>query len=330
VEKWKTKKHGGSCHPLENSPEQEVSIFAALHEFVRYLKDERQASPYTLDAYERDLLRFGAAREAAELDLALTAVTPEDVRAYMHAMIDRHLAKATVRRAMYALGSFFGWAVRWGLVPSSPVARVTVPRRERLREVRALSGRERAILTAAADRLARKSRGVLNRQAPTLLRLMLKTGLRRGEALELTWRDVDLDRREILVRHGKGDKSRRVPIEDKDLLARLHVMRDGHSTEACGQDVAGIAPVFVGTTGRRIAWSSFYRLFHRVLAKAELAGRGITPHALRHTFGSMLCAKGVPVPYVKDLLGHEDIGSTMVYVHSTPTALRQAVRKLVE
>ena len=44
----------------------------------------------------------------------------------------------------------------------------------------------------------------------------------------------------------------------------------------------------------------------------------------------MLCAKGVPVPYVKDLLGHEDIGSTMVYVHSTPVALRKAVRQLGE
>jgi site-specific recombinase XerD len=67
-----------------------------------------------------------------------------------------------------------------------------------------------------------------------------------------------------------------------------------------------------------------------VLKHADLAGKGITPHALRHTFGSMLCAKGVPVPYVKDLLGHEDIGSTMIYVHTTPAALRQAVRSLGE
>jgi integrase/recombinase XerC len=328
VEQWKSKRLGASCQPRATRRNDSVSIFEALHGFTRYLEHERQASPYTLDAYERDLLRFAAVRETAGQDLALASITPEDILAHMHVMLERHLAKATVRRAMYALGSFFSWAVRWDLVPSSPVARVTVPRRERLREVRALSKRERAILVTAADRLAKRSRRVLDHQAPTLIRLMLKTGLRRSEVVALTWRDVDLDRRELLVRHGKGDKSRSVPIEDRDLLARLEALRSARGVDRPDNDAAQLAPVFVGTTGKRIGWRSFYRLFHRLLAQAELAGRGITPHSLRHTFGSMLCARGVPVPYVKELLGHEDIGSTMVYVHSTPRALRDAVRKL--
>ena len=301
-----------------------------LTDFIRYQRDERQASPFTLDAYERDLLHFATAREKAGEDLDLAAITADDVRGHMHAMIDRHLAKATVRRAMYALGSFFGWAVRWELVPSNPVLRVIVPRRERVREVRALTKRERVLLITAADRLAAKSRRLLNRQAPLFVRLMLKTGLRRSEVIALTWRDVDVDGRELLVRHGKGDKSRRVPIEDKDLLTRLRQVRAAREIDAPGNEAALMTPVFVNTRGLMITRTSFYRLFHRVLKQAELAGKGITPHALRHTFGSMLCAKGVPVPYVKDLLGHEDIGSTMVYVHSTPASLRAAVRILTE
>ena len=83
-----------------------------------------------------------------------------------------------------------------------------------------------------------------------------------------------------------------------------------------------------GVVGFRIR--SFYRIFQRALAMAELGGRGITPHSLRHTFGSVLCNRGVPVPHVMDLLGHADIGSTMIYVHSTPAALREAVKKLSE
>ncbi len=58
----------------------------------------------------------------------------------------------------------------------------------------------------------------------------------------------------------------------------------------------------MSTRGTRLAHSSFYRLFHRVLALAELDGLGITPHALRHTFGSVLCARGVPVPYIPRLV----------------------------
>ena len=344
MEQWKSKRLEGSSQrgvkrrakarakrPQKRRREQRgATLYEALAQFVRYLKDERQASPYTLDAYESDLLRFVGVLEAAGKDLAVTSVTPEDVREHMHALLDRHLAKATVRRALYAMGSFFGWAVRWGLVPQNPVARVTIPRRERVREVLALNRRERAVLTAAADRLAKAGRGALHAHAPTLVRLMLKTGLRKGEVLGLLWRDVDLDAAELFVRYGKGRKSRRVPLADSDLLGRLDRLRQNRGVDRLGNESLLDEAVFANTRHKPIKGSSFYRLFHRLLTEAELSGRGIRPHTLRHTFGSMLCARGVPVPYVKDLLGHEDIGSTMIYVHSTPTALRDAVRKLAE
>lgn len=305
----------------------DVSIFAGLQQFLRYLKEEKQASVYTLEAYERDLLRFAALREARGQSMVLTDVTSEELRSHMHSLIDRHLAKATVRRAMYALGSFFGWAQRWDLVPSNPVARITVPRRERVREIRALSKRERAILVAAADQVAASSSRHLNQQAPLLVRLMLKEGLRRSEALGLIWRDIELEKRELFVRYGKGGKSRCLPIEDEQLLDLLRRTRDARLMDGePGMDM----PVVSNNRGRFLTHGSFYRLFHRVLERAKLAGCGITPHALRHTFGSVLCARGVPVPYIKDLLGHADIGSTMVYMHSTPAALRQAVRKFRE
>jgi site-specific recombinase XerD len=244
----------------------------------------------------------------------------------MRSLMDRHLARATVRRALYAIGSFFRWATRWDVVSSNPSTRVNVPPRERVRQVRALSKREREILIAAAAQLTASAKRPLYRQAGLLVRLMLKTGLRRSEVLGLRWRDMDLDRGEIFVLRGKGDKSRQVPIEDKDIVARLAQLRAERGVD----DASLGAPVFESRRGTPFRHTSFYRVFHRVVALADLKGCGITPHALRHTFGSVLCARGVPVPYVKELLGHADIGSTMIYVHSTPTALRQAVKRLQE
>jgi site-specific recombinase XerD len=312
-----------------NSAKPGSTLLAALNWFVLYLKDEKHASRYTLINYQRDLLVFVQSLDHSQQDheLRLDSVTPEQIHDHMRALIDRGLAKASVRRAMYTISSFFGWAYRWELVGSNPTARVTVPRRERVREVRDLSRRERALLLAAADRLARESRRPLDAQAPLLVRLMLKTGLRRGEVLRLCWRDVDLERRELFVRHGKGDKSRAVPIEDKDLLDRLANVRKARASSVPGHETS---TVFVGTRGQPLSETMFYKIFHRVVALAELDGVRITPHALRHTFGSMLCARGVPVPSVMDLMGHEDIGTTMLYVHTTPEGLRAAVKKLGE
>ena len=303
------------------------TIFDALQGFIVFMRDEKHAALGTLDAYQRDLLRFAGELESLGHDLVLTHVTPELVRDHMQRLIARRLSRATVRRALHAISSFFSWATRWELVPRNPVDKITIPRRERTREVRALGKRERFVLIAAADALAQSTVRQLDPQAPLLVRLMLKTGLRRSEVLALTWRDIDIERGELVVRHGKGDKSRRIPIEDTELLTRLRATRHGRKIDDRAEESP---PVFINTRGKRLSNGVFYNLFHRILAKAKLRGTGITPHSLRHTFGSVLCARGVPVPYVKDLLGHEDIGSTMIYVHSTPVALRQAVRKLAE
>jgi len=248
----------------------------------------------------------------------ITEITAEHVRNHMYTLIDRKLSQATVRRALYALGSFFGWAVKWEVVARNPVAKVTIPKRERIRQVRALSKRERSMLIAAADELAKTSKRKLDKHAPVMIRLMLKTGLRRSEVISLTWDDVNFEAHELTVRRGKGNKLRRVPMEDKELLDLLR------SKQASSAKLN----VFPNTTDGKLPHTSFYRIFGSVMKMASLKGTGITPHSLRHTFGSVLCQRGVPVPYVKDLLGHEDIGSTMVYVHSTPAALRQAVKKL--
>lgn len=255
-------------------PNKLVSMESALTDFIRFMRHERQAAKLTLEAYERDLLRSIEALEQQAHDLVLAHVTPEDVRAHMHRLIERKLAKPTVRRALYAVGSFFGWAVRWGLVPTNPVDRITIPRRERLRDVRALTKRERGIVTAAADRLAKKSRRVLDAQAPLLVRLMLKTGLRRSEVVALTWRDIDLENGEILVRRGKGGKSHRVPIEDRDVIGRLKEVCQKRQVNLRANE---LPHVFLNTRGGKLAYSTFYKVFHRVWGIKEVSPARFSP-----------------------------------------------------
>jgi len=272
------------------------TVLEAMQQFIRYMKDEKQAAVLTLDAYERDLFKFA---NVVGNNTPVVEITAEHVRNHMYALIDRKLSQATVRRALYALGSFFSWAVKWEVVSRNPVAKVTIPKRERIRQVRALSKRERSMLIAAADELAKIARCKLDQHAPTMIRLMLKTGLRRSEVVSLAWDDVNFEAHEITVRRGKGNKLRRVPIEDKELLELLRGLQQNNATKTKPSTF-----VFPNTRGAKLSYSVFYKIFGRVMNMASLKDSGITPHSLRHTFGSVLCQRGVPVPFMsKTYLG---------------------------
>ena len=87
-------------------------------------------------------------------------------------------------------------------------------------------------------------------------------------------------------------------------------------------------PLFVGRTGERTTVTSFARLFRRLLRRAELEDEGITPHKLRHAFGTTLVREGVDVATIAELMGHSNISTTSLYLHASPTTMRAAVEKL--
>lgn len=147
---------------------------------------------------------------------------------------------------------------------------------------------------------------------------MLMGGLRRGEVLGLNVESIDPECTQVLVR-GKGSKERVVPLCPilRDLLVAYLEKRP---------DAAG--PLFVGRTGNRTTVTSLTRLFRRLLKRAGLEDEGITPHKLRHAFGTTLVREGVDVSTIAELMGHSSIATTSVYLHASPTTMRAAVGKL--
>lgn len=154
-------------------------------------------------------------------------------------------------------------------------------------------------------------------------RLMLMTalyvGLRVSELTGLQVPDLDFRRKTLMVRHGKGDKDRAMPIPAK-LLGPL---RGWVGTRQHGY-------VFPSPRGeRRLSARAVQRLMKRLAVKAGLTDaakpRRCTPHKLRHSFCTRLLAAGVPIHAARDLMGHNSIATTNVYVHCTGDELRQAI-----
>lgn len=176
--------------------------------------------------------------------------------------------------------------------------------------------------------------------------LMYGSGLRLTELLRLRIKDVDLERQQLIVRAGKGDKDR-VTILPQSLIERLQAHRD-RLRELYEKDRAASLPgvwlpeALEGkypTAGQSWEWQWFFpsqqlmndprsglRRRHHVLdatfqhairqaARAAKLNKRVTPHVLRHSFATHLLEQGTDIRTVQDLLGHVDVATTQIYLH---------------
>lgn len=168
----------------------------------------------------------------------------------------------------------------------------------------------RALLTAAT-----------NPRDRLLLELGVFTGLRVGEMVMLEISDIDWHRRQLLVRRGKGDKDRVLPIPHK-VIDRLKTWLGNRRT----------GYVFPSPRGKsHLTTRAIQKLIKRIAAAAGLAEpkkpRRITPHRLRHTFATRCLRRGADIIEVRDLLGHTSVSTTQVYLSADPTRLHKAVER---
>ncbi len=160
--------------------------------------------------------------------------------------------------------------------------------------------------------------GVRNR---ALIAVLWRSGLRISEALSLELRDVDLDAGSIRVRHGKGDRSRTVGVDEQTaaLLARWIDRRRGLSPGAR-------SPVFCTLQGGRIDSSYVRRLLPRLAAKAGI-DRRVHAHGLRHTYAAELAREGTAINVIRDALGHSTLAVTDRYLRDVaPTHVIDTMR----
>ena len=234
----------------------------------------------------------------------------------------RALSAASVRNVVAPVRALFATAVEEGLIRHNPAGGLRLPGRVAGPEdrVKALSDDELAALLAAADEGAPR----------LLLRFLADTGLRIGEAIALTWADVDIEARRLHVRRrlyrGRIDapKSRfglrAVPLTtalaaDLDLARRLSMYPDDED------------PVFATLAGTRHQPSNLLRRVLKPAAKrAGLLGAEGKPwpgfHTLRHTCANRLFRAGLDAKRVQVILGHHDPGFTLrTYVHLVPSDL---------
>jgi len=264
------------------------------------------SSPRTRDRYQAALEEFAAWYERTfgePPDPAL--LTDLEVRDYVaHLQAVRKLSPSSIHLRLSALR---------GLLRSlGRTLRVRGPRMQRA-PVRALSARELGRLFAAAE-----GEGWIDKRNAAILALMAKAGMRVGEVLALELTDIELNARSgwATVRMGKGNKTRRVPL-NSDVRQALQAYLAARPTFSTPR-------LFVSRTGAPLSARDVQRLVAELARRARIQGKG-TPHTLRHTFATRALEKGAEVAAVAAILGHESIATTSRYLHPSEARLMEAV-----
>jgi integrase len=229
------------------------------------------------------------------------------------------------------LRTFFNWAVKSNLLPTSPLDDVTPPKTGR-RVAEYLTPKQLEGLLHCIDRdvkLKRQKNQVRGRQVvwlKDLILLAVNTGMRIGELCGLRWRDVDLNEGFLAVRNyddgdrdaflTKSGQERVVPI-----VPQVREVLEGIA-ERCGRS----GYVLRGAQGGRLNKQYASKRFKHYVKEEELP-ENITFHSLRHTCASWMVQRGVPLAMVQAILGHSDIQVTQKYAHHAPGALKEAMHQ---
>jgi integrase len=263
--------------------------------------------------------------------IPLGRLRPSDVEALIVAKRKASLSASTVRTIYTVLRAALDIASRDGLLRSNPAAAVRRPGVERKDAAHLTAEQAQALLEAIrGDRLE------------TLFRVMLATGLRRGEALVLHWSDVDLDAgllrvRWTLSRTSKGlqldepktDRSRRtVPLPRSAIEAlRAHRTRQAEEQLAAADAWLDNGLVFTTEIGTPLEPRNVLRRFELLAQRAGLSG--VHLHTLRHSAASFLLAAGTHTKVVQEHLGHSSYAITAdIYSHVGPAQQREAADRL--
>lgn len=266
---------------------------------VDYLafKQMSGAAERTLDQYERDLARLSILLA----DRTLETITSEDL---LHVVST--FPRASQRRAAAAYRDFFKWAYAWGKRPDNPMDRLPRIKREPVPLLEVFNQSEIDRLTSHPEIRDR-----------ALLRILLETGIRKGEAIALTLADVDLDQRRLKVRRGKGGKARVVPIGQRlaHEIAELAVLDGINPGWHLWYTVKANAISSRVLRAKPVGHGSFDRWWRRVLNECDVDYRNA--HTTRHTCATRwLRQPGARMETLQRLLGHASISTTVdIYGH---------------
>jgi site-specific recombinase XerD len=280
-----------------------------IEEFLRYLANERNASPRTLKAYRHALTEFRKQNKTS-----WKKCSGDDFRNYLFAIMKQGQARSYVRLQFSALRTFYQFLIARKRLRHNPVREVQLPKTEKKLPLVLTRQQVEELLTAP-------TREAKNRSAPSwmplrdvaIMELFYSSGLRLSELGALDVADVDLYTESVRV-FGKGRKERVCPVglPALEAIQKYRAAANVHT-----------GPLFINKARRRISVRSIWLVLKRYVRHTSIP-ISISPHKLRHSFATHMLDRGADLRSVQELLGHASLSTTQIYTHVTVERLKKA------
>lgn len=297
---------GGDGRPLRPLK----SADRLIDEYAGYLALERGLADNTVAAYTHDAR--SALEYFAERELPITEIEESHLLKYLILLDELGISRHSQARMTIGLHSFFRWLLLEGYLQSDPMELFETPKIGRhLPQV--LDVAEIDAMIAAID--VDSPYAVRNR---AIVETLYGSGLRVSELCELRISRINFEESYVLV-SGKGSKQRIVPLSP----VSLQLIADYMEQREQGRIRPGFDDIlFLSRQGRGITRVMVFYIVRDLAAAAGIT-KEVSPHTLRHSFATHLLEGGASLRVIQELLGHESIATTQIYVHVDTTHLRE-------
>lgn len=298
-----------------------VKFLKAKTDFLEYLEIEQNRSRRTIANYDHYLTRLMDFTG----DIEVGDINPELIRKWrlwlnrLGTNTSDEMNPLTINYHLIALRSFLKFCSKRDIVAMNPT-KIELARTHR-KQVTFLDEDELSMLFAQP-----KTNTIIGLRDRAILELLFASGLRVSELVGLNRNHINLKRREFMVR-GKGEKDRLVFVsETATHWIQLYLQKRTDNAQPLFIRYSGKKTIDQTGNYQRLSARSVQRLVARYALMAGIT-KHVSPHTMRHSFGTDLLMNGADLRTVQVMLGHSNISTTQIYTHITDPHLKSAYEK---
>jgi len=288
----------------------------AIKDYQYFLKIERGLSENSISAYSQDILKLTKFLNEKELAISPDKITSDILERFVYSNA-KSIAPRSQARMISGLRNFFDYLIFEDYRKENPTDLLEAPKIGR-KLPDTLSENEINEIISQID--LSKPEGERNR---AMIETLYSCGLRVTEMIQLKISDLFFEEGFIRV-IGKGNKQRFVPINSymiKLIENYKNLIRSGIKIQKGHEDT-----IFLNRRGKQISRNMVFMILKDLTEKAGIH-KTVSPHTLRHSFATHLLENGADLRAIQQMLGHESITTTEIYMHLDKSHLKQVVEK---